>query len=100
VNVVWHYYPCVQVEALRRVKFDCVSDQKGNFSVGQPTIAVTNIKVFVHAQGIPPEQFFLFLPGEGTLSRLSLCDNRFSFGFEAQQDIFGQSSGESKGHEI
>ena len=100
MNMVRHDHPGVQVKPLVRVKLDRPGNDRRDFSPAHPAIAVAGIKIFVHARGIPTEQFLLFLPGERTFGGLGLGHDGIAFRLETEQNILRQSSRQTKGDEV
>ena len=55
--------------------------------------AVTGIEVFVHATGIPAEQFLLLVPRQRTFGGLRLGEHRIALLLESQQHFRWQRAG-------
>jgi hypothetical protein len=54
------------------------------------TDTAAGIEVFVHAIGIPAEEFFLLVPGEGAFCSHRLLEYDIAFLFETKQDFLWQ----------
>jgi hypothetical protein len=93
VRVVWHHDPCAQLVALALKEANGPGDKVGEFGIAQVTDAVTHIEVFVHAVGIPAEQFVLLMPSQRAFCCHRVLEDRVSLLFEAEQDFFRECPG-------
>ncbi len=66
MGVIGHDDPRAQLVTLAVEETNCASDEVRKFRITEMTSAVAGIEVFVHAAGIPAEQFLLLVPGERT----------------------------------
>jgi hypothetical protein len=85
---------------LARKETNGPGDKVGEFGIAQVADAVTGIEVFIHAAGIPPEQFVLLMPCEGAFRGERLLEDGVALLFEAEQDFLRQRASLAERDEI
>jgi hypothetical protein len=100
MNVVGHHHPGVQRIALAFKKTKRSGDEARNLRLFQPALAVAGIQVGIHAFGIPVEQRFLFLPGEGAILIQGLLHDGFALALQLEQDFSRKRAGKPEGDKV
>src|SRR6266516_4136619 len=100
MSVIWHHHPCAQFVALTIKVTDRAGGKVRKFRVTEMASAVAGIEVFVHAAGIPPEQFLLLVPGERTFCGHRLLNDGVALLFETKQDLLRKRARLAKRDEL
>src|SRR6266478_2256222 len=100
MSVIGHHHPCAQFVALTIKVTDRAGGKLRKFRVTEMTSAVAGIEVFVHAAGIPAEQFLLLVPGERTFCGHPLLNDGVALLLESKQDFFGKRARLAKRDEV
>jgi hypothetical protein len=100
MNVVGHHHPGVQRIALAFKETKRSGDEGRNLRLFQPALAVAGIQVGIHAFGIPVEQLFLFLPGQGAILGDGLLQDSFPLALQPEQDFSWKCAGKPEGDKV
>ena len=100
MGVIGHDDPRAQLVTLAVEETNCASDEVRMFRITEVTSALAGIEVFVHAAGIPAEQFLLLVPGERAFCSHRLLKDGVTLLFKPEQDFLRKRAGLAERDEI